>query len=59
MAATPIRFPNEDMVQWRNRLLAEQGRADIEWYWTGDRLMRLRQTGRSQPRLDFGTTDHG
>ena len=54
VSVQPVRFPGEDMVQFRNRVLREQGRIDIEWYWTDDRQMRLRHSGKSQPRLDFG-----
>lgn len=48
-------FPGEDPVKHRNRVLREQGRIDIEWYWTSDRQMRLRHTGKAQSKLDFGS----
>ncbi len=52
-AAAEKPFPGEDPVKFRNRVLHEQGRIDIEWYYTPDRQMRLRHTGRAQSKLDL------
>ena len=54
VSVQPIRYPGEDLVQYRNRVLSEQGRIDIEWYWTSGGQMRLRETGKHQPNFDFG-----